>query len=150
MLSHVRFFATPWTVACTRLLHPWDFPDKSTRVGSHFLPFPYWKRVFANVIKAVDMRWFCTILVGPKYNCLHPNNKKREIRHTERRQCKGDGKAGDMQPQVKDYQQQEKLKEEPVLPSSFWGAVMGGACWPLEFCPVKLIFELLTSKTIWD
>ena len=25
LLSHVRLFATPWTVACTRLLHPWDF-----------------------------------------------------------------------------------------------------------------------------
>ena len=32
-----------------------------------------------------------------------------------------------MQPQVKDYQQQEKLKEEQVLPSSFWDTVMGGA-----------------------
>ena len=29
--------ATPWTVAYTRLLHPWDFPGKSTRVGCHFL-----------------------------------------------------------------------------------------------------------------
>ena len=27
---------TPWTVA-TRLLHPWDFPGKSTGVGCHFL-----------------------------------------------------------------------------------------------------------------
>ena len=25
LLSHVRLFATPWTVACTRILHPWDF-----------------------------------------------------------------------------------------------------------------------------
>jgi len=29
--------ATPWTVACTKLLRPWDFPDKSTGVGCHFL-----------------------------------------------------------------------------------------------------------------
>ena len=36
-LSHVWLFETPWTVACTRLLHPWDFPGKSTRVGCHFL-----------------------------------------------------------------------------------------------------------------
>ena len=36
-LSRVRLFATPWTVACTRLLHPWDFLDKSTGVGCHFL-----------------------------------------------------------------------------------------------------------------
>ena len=35
-LSHVRFFATPWT-APTRLLHPWDFPGKSTGVGCHCL-----------------------------------------------------------------------------------------------------------------
>ena len=31
-LSHVRLFATPWTVP-TRLLPPWDFPGKSTGVG---------------------------------------------------------------------------------------------------------------------
>ena len=28
---------TPWTVACTKLLHPWDFLGKSTGVGCHFL-----------------------------------------------------------------------------------------------------------------
>ena len=36
-LSRVRLFETPWTVACTRLLHPSDFPGKSTGVGCHFL-----------------------------------------------------------------------------------------------------------------
>ena len=36
-LSRVRLFATPWTVACTSLLRPWDFLGKSTRVGCHFL-----------------------------------------------------------------------------------------------------------------
>ena len=36
-LSRVRLFATPWTVACTRLLHPWDFLGKNTGVGCHFL-----------------------------------------------------------------------------------------------------------------
>ena len=35
-LSRVWLFATPWTVA-SRLLHPWNFPGKSTRVGCHFL-----------------------------------------------------------------------------------------------------------------
>ena len=35
-LSHVRLFATPWTVA-HGLLGPWDFPGKSTGVGCHFL-----------------------------------------------------------------------------------------------------------------
>jgi len=32
LLSRVRLFATPWTVA-TRLLCPWDFPGESTGVG---------------------------------------------------------------------------------------------------------------------
>ena len=36
-LSCLQLFATPWTVACTRLLHPWDFLGKSTGVGCHFL-----------------------------------------------------------------------------------------------------------------
>ena len=36
-LSHVWLFVMPWTVACTRLLHPWDFLGKSTGVGCHFL-----------------------------------------------------------------------------------------------------------------
>ena len=35
-LSRVWLFATPWTVAY-QLLRPWDFPGKSTGVGSHFL-----------------------------------------------------------------------------------------------------------------
>ena len=34
LLSHVRFFVTPWT---TRLLCPWDFPGKNTGVGCHLL-----------------------------------------------------------------------------------------------------------------
>ena len=37
-LSRARLFATPWIVACTKLLHPWDFQGKSTGVGCHFLP----------------------------------------------------------------------------------------------------------------
>ena len=36
-LSRARLFATPWTVACTKSLHPWEFLGKSTRVGCHFL-----------------------------------------------------------------------------------------------------------------
>ena len=36
-LSHIRFLATPWTLQPTRLLHPWDFPGKSTGVGCHCL-----------------------------------------------------------------------------------------------------------------
>ena len=34
LLSRVRLLATPWTAAY-RLLHPWDFPGKSTGVGCH-------------------------------------------------------------------------------------------------------------------
>ena len=36
-LSRARLFATPWTVACTKVLHPWDFQGKCTGVGCHFL-----------------------------------------------------------------------------------------------------------------
>ena len=35
LLSRVWLFATPWAVACTRLLRPWDFLGKSTGVGCH-------------------------------------------------------------------------------------------------------------------
>ena len=31
--SHVQPLVTPWTIDCTRLLCPWDFPGKSTGVG---------------------------------------------------------------------------------------------------------------------
>ena len=36
-LSRVQLFATSWTVACTRLLYPWNFLGKSTGEGCHFL-----------------------------------------------------------------------------------------------------------------
>ena len=36
VLSHVWLFVTPWTIT-TRLLCPWDFPGKNTRVGCGFL-----------------------------------------------------------------------------------------------------------------
>jgi len=39
-LSRVRLFATPWTAAYW-LLHPWDFPGKSTGVGCHCLLRPF-------------------------------------------------------------------------------------------------------------
>ena len=35
-LSHARLFATPWIVACPKLLRPWDFQGKSTEVGCYF------------------------------------------------------------------------------------------------------------------
>ena len=37
LLSHALLFATPWIVACTKLLRPWDFQGKSTGMGCHFL-----------------------------------------------------------------------------------------------------------------
>ena len=37
LLSCARLFSTPWIVACTKLLGPWDFRGKSTGVGCHFL-----------------------------------------------------------------------------------------------------------------
>ena len=42
LLSHVRLFATPWTIAhqarlSMRLQCPWDSPGKNTGVGCHFL-----------------------------------------------------------------------------------------------------------------
>ena len=36
-LGRAWLFATPWTVACIKLLRPWDFLGKSTRVGCCFL-----------------------------------------------------------------------------------------------------------------
>ena len=36
-LNRVRLFATPWTVACSRFLRPWDFLGKSSGMGWHFL-----------------------------------------------------------------------------------------------------------------
>ena len=38
MLSHVRLFVTPmdWG-SSARILCPWGFPGKNTRVGCHFL-----------------------------------------------------------------------------------------------------------------
>ena len=36
MLSHVQLFVTPCTVP-PRLLWPWNFPDKNTGAGCHFL-----------------------------------------------------------------------------------------------------------------
>ena len=35
-LSRARLFVTPWIVACTKLLSPWDFQGKSTGVGCYF------------------------------------------------------------------------------------------------------------------
>ena len=53
--------------SCPTLCNPMDcslnqaspsmgFSKQEYQRGFHFFPFPYWKRVFANVIKALDMR----------------------------------------------------------------------------------------------
>ena len=36
-LIRAQLFVTPWIVACSKLLCPWDFQGKSTGVGCHFL-----------------------------------------------------------------------------------------------------------------
>ena len=41
LLSRARLFVTPQTVACTKLLRPWDFPGKSTRVGCRKYVYVY-------------------------------------------------------------------------------------------------------------
>ena len=68
-LSYVRLFETPWTVAWTKLLRPWDFPSKSTGVGCHFLlqrmfttqgsnpGLPHWGRRFTIWATRSGTRW---------------------------------------------------------------------------------------------
>ena len=53
--SRIWLFATPWAVACTRLLHPWDFLGQSTGVGCHFLWS--WPRDRTQVSRIVDRRF---------------------------------------------------------------------------------------------
>ena len=71
-LSCARLFATPWTVACTRLLHPWDFLGKSTGVGCHFLLLSIllhclsleleWKLTFSSPVATTEFSKFAGIL----------------------------------------------------------------------------------------
>ena len=47
-LSHIQLLTTPWTVAYTRLLCPWDFPGKNTGGGCHCLLCKFmksWKKL---------------------------------------------------------------------------------------------------------
>ena len=48
----------PWTVACTRLLHPWDFPGKNTRVGCHFLLQGVFPTQGSNLVSGIAGRRF--------------------------------------------------------------------------------------------
>ena len=63
LLSCVRLFVTPWTVA-TRLLCPWDFPGKNTGVGCH-LPPATWSQCTRNYLYPRWALFFC----GP-HPCL--------------------------------------------------------------------------------
>ena len=61
-LSHVWLLATPW-LQPTRLLHPWDFPAKSTGVGCHWFCY--------------TLTWIChgcTRVPNPKPSSHHPPN----------------------------------------------------------------------------
>ena len=60
LLSHVRLFATPWTVAYQALL-PMDFPGKSTGVGCHFL--------LQEIFQSMDWTWVSRI-VGRRFTIL--------------------------------------------------------------------------------
>ena len=54
-LSRVRFF-WPHALQPTRLLHPWDFPGKSTGVGCHCL------------LQASTYRW---LIIWVNHDCFH-------------------------------------------------------------------------------
>ena len=50
-------FATPWSVACQSPLCPWNFPDKNTGVGCHFLLqgiFPTQHRICVSCISCTS------------------------------------------------------------------------------------------------
>ena len=53
----------------TRLLHPWDFPDKSTGVGCHF-PLP--------TIKKNEFLLFAATWMGFKSTMLNEMSKKNK------------------------------------------------------------------------
>ena len=59
VLSHVRLFATPWTVACQAPL--WDSPGQNTGVGCHFIPKgSFWPRdwtCISYVDRQILYRW---------------------------------------------------------------------------------------------
>ena len=70
-LSRVWLFATPWAVACTRLLHPWDFLGKSTRVGCHsFSGESSRPRDQTQVSRIVDRRFTIWATRQVPYVCL--------------------------------------------------------------------------------
>ena len=62
-LSHVCLFATTWTIACQALC-PWDFSDRNTGVGCHFLIqviFPN-RRLNPHLLYLQHCRWILYIL----------------------------------------------------------------------------------------
>ena len=57
LLSRVRLLATPHGLQPTRLLHPWDFPGKSTGMGCHcLLALSFWG-CYLNVITMYIIFW---------------------------------------------------------------------------------------------
>ena len=71
-LSRVRLLATPWTAA-TRLLHPWDFPGKSTGVGCHCLLRLLHTRLIKirsfllAICETISLLYFKAVLIHLKY-----------------------------------------------------------------------------------
>ena len=88
--SHVWLFVIPWT----RLLHPWDFPGRSTEVGCHFvlqlfvtlfktfIDILFWRRWIHpySYIKAISLAFLlvvCKIILGGtwvnlfSYKCIY-------------------------------------------------------------------------------
>ena len=66
LLSYVQLFTTTW-IAAYQVLHPWDFPGKSTGVGCHWL---LWK---LNRVK-----WYQNV-ASEKQNDLHRNSLWRQV-----------------------------------------------------------------------
>ena len=56
--------ATPWTVAHTRLLCPWDIPGTNTGVGCHFLLQGIFPAEIGSVPLALAARFFTTVPSG--------------------------------------------------------------------------------------
>ena len=68
-LSHVRLLVIPW-LQPTRLLHPWDFPGKSTGVGCHcLLQSPNFLTWQTNPPQSVQLS-----MLQPRFSVLPPSH----------------------------------------------------------------------------
>ena len=133
MLSLVWLFATPRTVACTRLLHPWEKARVPEWVPISFLPLigrgslQLWLRLLT---WDDSVSWWALNTI----TCILVRRRGRlDIRREDDvKVMAGLETCSQRSRSITSY---EKLEEEQVLPNSFRGGVVGGACWPLEFCP---------------